>query len=257
MQSLLQGIQVLICRPAESALELAQALTAVGARCCCFPTLSIEFLSLSPEARNNILNLDQYQHVIVTSQHAAKAALQAIDSLWPQFPVRQQWYPIGEKTASILKQEQLNLVEPNQSLTSESLLAIPELQKIREHKILLLKGTEGRDVLATTLRKRGAFVDELELYERSCPAYTDKEILEAMTDFPAHFIVTLSGETLQNLISLCDQAHIDASSKTFIVPSHRVANIAYERGFKSVLIPANLKAIDIIKCITTHKKNLK
>ena len=39
-----------------------------------------------------------------------------------------------------------------------------------------------------------------------------------------------------------------------IVPSHRVASIAYDHDFKSVLIPANLKPIDLIKSITNHKK---
>lgn len=257
MLSLLSGTGILICRPEESARELAQALSAMGAQCLSFPTLLISERTISEADKQLILNLDQYQHIIVTSQHAAKLALALIDSLWPQYPVQQSWYPIGEKTASLLNQENLNIIQPDKTLTSESLLSIAPLQKVKLQKILILKGMEGRDTLAKTLSKRGAQVDELALYQRSCPDYSSKQVDAALLDFRADYIVTLSGETLQNLISLCDQADIDLSSRTFIVPSNRVAYIAYQRGFKSVLIPANLKPIDLIKCISTHKKNIK
>ena len=257
MLTLLSGTQVLICRPEESARELAQALSAIGARCLSFPTLQITETSISPADKQLILNLDQYQHIIVTSQHAARLALALIDTFWPQYPIQQSWYPIGEKTASLLNQENLRIIQPDKALSSETLLGIAPLQKVKQQKVLILKGMEGRDTLAKTLRKRGALVDELALYQRSCPDYSRQDIQQALLDFQADYIVTLSGETLQNLILLCDQADIDLSSRTFIVPSHRVANIAYQRGFKSVLIPANLKPIDLIKCISTHKKNIK
>ena len=112
-------------------------------------------------------------------------------------------------------------------------------------------------MLSSTLAKRGAQVDELALYQRSCPDYSNEEIEKALNAFNADYFVTLSGETLQNLITLSDKMALDLTKGTFIVPSHRVANIAYQRGFKSVLIPANLKPIDLIKSITNHKKNLK
>ena len=257
MPLLLRGTRILICRPEESARELALALSAMGAECLSFPTLAISETELSEADRQLVLNLDQYQHIIVTSQHAAKLGLAEIDRLWPQFPVQQNWYPIGEKTASLLQQEQLNIIHPERTLTSESLLSVTALQKVKHQKVLILKGIEGRDLLSRTLRHRGAEVDELALYQRICPDYSEKEILNALETFQANYFVTLSGETLQNLIRLSDQVDFDLAQGTFIVPSHRVANIAYQRGFKSVLIPANLKPIDLIKSITNHKKNFK
>lgn len=254
---ILSGTRILICRPQESAEEMARALSAIGAECSCFPTLTINATALSERDRQLILNLDQYLHIIVTSQHAAKLGLEHIDQVWPQFPIDQSWYPIGEKTASLLADEQLNVIHPDKALTSESLLDIAALQKVKHQKILIMKGEEGRDLLRKTLVSRGAHVDELTLYQRSCPEYSQAEIVNALKTFHADYLVTLSGETLENLISLSERVNIDLSQLTFIVPSYRVANIAYQRGFKSVLIPANLKPIDLIKCITHHKKNLK
>lgn len=257
MPMLLKGTRILICRPEDSARELALALSAIGAECRIFPTLAISELALNETDRQLILNLDQYQHIIVTSQHAAKLGLAQIDQYWPQFPMQQYWYPIGEKTASLLQEEHLNIIHPEKTLTSESLLSSTALQKVKQQKILILKGMEGRDLLSGTLTKRGAQVDELALYQRSCPEYSSEEIDNALKTFSADYFVCLSGETLQNLITLSNQVAFDLAHGTFIVPSHRVANIAYQRGFKSVLIPANLKPIDLIKSITNHKKNLK
>ncbi|MFT6028670.1 MAG: uroporphyrinogen-III synthase [Oleiphilaceae bacterium] len=254
VRSLLGGDNVLICRPEESAQHLATALSALGAKCHTFPTLKLLELPISDLEKQYILSLDQYQYVIVTSQHAAKIGLELIDSYWPQFPIEQTWLAIGLKTSSLLCTENIKLILPEKDLTSEALLKLPQLHKVKGQKILILKGKEGRQTLTQVLSKRGARLDSIELYERVRPSYTKKEISAALIKFKANYIVALSGETLLNLISLCEENNIDLSSKTFIVPSHRVANIAYEHSFKSVIIPANLKPIDLIKSITNHKK---
>jgi uroporphyrinogen-III synthase len=255
VSALLGGANVLICRPEESAQELATALSALGAKCHTLPTLDILELPISDIEKQYILSLDQYQYVIVISQHAAKIGLELIDNYWPQFPVEQTWLAIGLKTFSLLCTENIKLISPEKDLTSETLLKLPQLHKVKDQKVLILKGKEGRQTLAQVLSKRGARVDSIELYKRVCPSYTDEQIHAALIKFQANYIVALSGETLLNLISLCEENNIDLSSKTFIVPSHRVANMAYEHNFKSVLIPANLKPIDLIKSITNHKKS--
>ena len=256
VSTILGGTQVLICRPEDSAQTLSKALSALGADCYTFPTLDIIELELSDTIKQSILSLDLYDIIIVTSQHAAKIGLELIDSYWPQFPVQQTWFAIGQKTASLLANENIKLISPEKDLTSEDLLKLPLLQKVKDQKILILKGKGGRNTISQVLSKRGAIVNELNVYERVCPHYSEQQIDAALTNFNAQYITTLSGETLLNLISLCEEHHIDLSSKTFIVPSHRVANIAYEHGFKSVLIPANLNPISLIKCITAHKKNI-
>lgn len=253
--AILSGVRTLICRPEESAQALSSAMSSLGADCYIFPTLDIIQTNISDEDRQCILNLDQYQKVIVTSQHAAKLGLELIDTYWPQLPIGQTWLAIGQKTASLLAEASIKLDIPKQDFTSESLLKIAQLQKVKHEKILIIKGEEGRDTLTQVLSKRGAKVEAIQVYRRSRPAYTSDQITEALLNFNASYIVALSGETLLNLISLCEEHNIDLSSKTFVVPSHRVANIAYEHGFKSVLIPANLKPIDLIKCITKHKNS--
>ena len=202
---LLADINILICRPEASANELSTALSALGAHCYTFPTLAISECALSEADKQCILNLDQYKLVVVTSQHAARFGLERIDQYWPQFPSDQTWLAIGQKTASLLANESLSLLSPKQDHNSESLLKEPILQKVKQQKILIMKGQDGRDTLHQVLSKRGALVDQLEVYSRQRPEVSTQDVQKALVEFQADYIVALSGETLLNLISLCEE----------------------------------------------------
>lgn len=252
----LAGTRVLICRPEPSASELALVLRSVGAECEVLPSIAIKPLDLSPEARQIVMNLDLYHQVIVVSQHAAELGLELIDEFWPQFPTAQNWYAIGRKTAEKLHAVGTRLIAPNEDLSSEDLLQLPELQAVRDQKILLLKGMGGRDTLRRALVNRGAKMDALSLYQRVCPDYGNELLSRKLSDFDPHYIVALSGDTLSNLVTLANKVNIDLSQRTFILSSKRVANIALEHGFKLTCVPENLMPIDIIQCIAKHNREI-
>jgi len=254
ISGILSDTRILICRPEPSASELASALASMGAECKVLPTLAISPLEISPTDRQKIMNLDHYQHVIVTSQHAAKLGLEQIDEYWPQFPAEQNWFAIGRKTAKQLNAVDLNLIAPDTDLSSETLLLQTELKKVNKQKVLILKGAEGRDLLQQQLEKQGALVDTVALYKRRCPHYDTAHIQKSVQAFDPNYIIALSGETLLNLLSLSKQADISLNSYSFILSSRRVANIALEHGIKSNNIPDNLMPIDIIRCIAKVKR---
>ena len=254
IQQLLPDTKVLICRPEPSASELAVVLESVGAQCESLPTLIIKPIELSAEARQRIMDIDQYDHIIVVSQHAAALGLEIIDEYWPQFPIEQTWFAIGRKTAKVLKQAELNLIEPNQDLNSEALLSLPQLKTVADSKILLLKGKEGRNTLELELSRRGAKVDTLELYERTCPVYSSEILQTKLKAFDPGYIIALSAETLMNLIKLSENEQIELCNKAFILSSERVANIAREHGLKLSYVASNLMPMDIIRCIAKARK---
>mgnify|MGYP000448158680 CR=1 FL=1 len=256
IQPLLPETHVLICRPEPSASELSKVLESVGATCKVLPTLLINALELSAESRQKIMDLDQYDHVIVVSQHAATLGLSIIDEYWPQFPLGQNWFAIGRKTANTLKPAGLKLVDPNADLNSEALLETKLLTQVEGSKILILKGKEGRKTIEAELNRRGAAVDTIELYERLCPEYDVSTLKSNLVDFNPSYIVALSGETLENLIQLTANVSVDLKKKAFILSSERVANIAREQGFKLSYIAKNLMPIDIIRCIATARKEI-
>jgi len=254
IQPLLPDSRVLICRPEPSASELAKVLQSVGAECEVLPTLLIKPLELNAQARQKVIDIDQYDHVIVVSQHAATLGLSVIDEYWPQFPINQSWFAIGRKTSNVLKPANLELIEPNKDLSSEALLKISELKDVKNKKILILKGKEGRNKLELELSARGATVDTIELYERICPIYSSAELEASLVMFNPNYIVALSGETLLNLIKLSQSANIDLHNKALILSSERVANIAREHGLNLIYIANNLMPMDIIRCIAKARK---
>ncbi|MFT5719368.1 MAG: uroporphyrinogen-III synthase, partial [Oleiphilaceae bacterium] len=134
IQKLLPDTRVLICRPEPSGSDLSKVLESVGANCEVLPTLMIQPLDITAEARQKIMNIDDYDHVIVVSQHAARLGLSIIDEYWPQFPIKQNWFAIGRKTANTLKPAGLNLIEPGEDLNSEALLTMKLLTKVSNEK---------------------------------------------------------------------------------------------------------------------------
>jgi len=256
IQQLLPNTRVLICRPEPSASELSKVLVSVGATCEVLPTLLIHPVEVTAEARQKIMDLDQYSHVIVVSQHAATLGMSIIDEYWPQFPTQQNWFAIGRKTATSLKPADLNLIEPNKDLNSEALLNTKLLAKVNGEKILILKGKEGRNTIESELNKRGAVVDTISLYERVCPEYSATELEASLIEFNPSYIVALSGETLSNLIQISKSVKADLQKKAFILSSERVANIARDQGFKFTYIANNLMPMDIIRCIAKARKEI-
>jgi len=256
IQKLLPDTRVLICRPEPSASELSKVLESVGSTCVVMPTLKIRPLEITPEARQKIMNIDQYDHVIVVSQHAASLGLTIIDEYWPQFPIQQNWFAIGRKTANCLKPADLKLIEPNEDLNSEALLDTKLLAEVGGQKVLILKGKDGRNTIESALNKRGATVDTISLYERICPEYSVAELEASLLEFNPSYIVALSGETLSNLIEMSKSVKVELQKKAFILSSERVANIARDQGFKLTYIANNLMPMDIIRCIAKARKEI-
>ena len=254
IQQLLPDTRVLICRPEPSASELSKVLESVGARCEVLPTLMIHPLEITAEARQQMMDLDQYDHVIVVSQHAATLGLSIIDEYWPQFPIKQNWFAIGRKTANSLKPAGVKLIAPNEDLTSETLLNTKLLAKVSGAKVLILKGKEGRNIIESELNKRGAAVDTISLYERVCPEYSSVALETSLIKFNPSYIVALSGETLSNLIQLSKSVKAELQNKALILSSERVANIAQDQGYKLTYIANNLMPMDIIRCIAKARK---
>ena len=255
----LDNIRVLICRPEPSASELAHTLESVGATCHLIPAIERTPLALSEASKTKILNLDQYDHVISVSHMAAEIAMEHIDEYWPQLPVDQHWHAIGRKTAQVLDHHlqsyNIKLIRPEKDFTSEDLLnSFQNQAELQDKKILLLKGEGGRTHLRDELEKLGAQVDDVALYKRTMPSYSEDQIKAAFVKFEPDLIVTLSAETVENTFSLANSCEADLSDLTFIVSSERVGKVANEKGVTKCIVPNGLMPIDLIKAIAEFKR---
>ncbi|BES69614.1 uroporphyrinogen-III synthase [Marinobacter nanhaiticus D15-8W] len=213
------------------------------------PLLQRRTLPDTPEKRTLIMGLDLYQHVIAVSPSAAREFIDYAENWWPQWPVGLNWYGVGSGTADVLREAGLTVTAPLDGYTSEHLLALPKLATPADERVLIAKGVGGRELLGQTLQLRGARVDNLELYERSCPKHDPETLDSALNGFDPNAIIVLSGETLNNLVALGKNTDHNLEHRNLLVPVDRVAEAARVAGFEHVHIPEQITPDGLVECL--------
>lgn len=163
-------MRILNPRPERQARPLSLALREAGHEVIELPLLAIEPLALDGLARSQVLALDRYDGIVFVSANAARYAVAAISDYWPQWPHPLSCIAVGVATAAVLEAEGLDVHIAAQE-NSEGMLALPVLQEqaVAGQRWLVCRGEDGRELLAATLRARGAEVDTLALYKRFLP----------------------------------------------------------------------------------------
>ncbi|MES3007263.1 MAG: uroporphyrinogen-III synthase [Pseudomonadota bacterium] len=241
----LAGLSVLLTRPAGQADKLAAAIQSLGGRVTQLPLLAIEAITeraAVERLKTFIMALDNYDAALFISTNAATLGLEWIENYWPQLPVGLESYAVGPGTAEILRQLPWPVHCSDSGVTSEHLLALPGLQNVAGKRIALFRGQGGRELLAETLRNRGARVDYLEIYQRRVPEYSHADVLKLIDDNVINAALATSQQILDSLIALLSVGK-GASQKMperlqslcVIVPSQRVREHALAAGFQQVI----------------------
>jgi uroporphyrinogen-III synthase len=232
---------VLVTRPAGQGDALCAALRSAGYAAYSQPLLALEGLG-APPARDRALvaELDRIDHVIFVSGNAVRYGLAWIEAQWPVLPAGPAWYAVGEATAGLLRSRGLEVLTPDEEISSDGLLALPPLAAVAGQRVLIVKGEGGRDTLREVLSRRGATVDELACYRRACPLLAPGELAARLRQWRIGTLLISSGEGLANLLALLDATEtIKFSALNIIVPSARVAQAAREAGFHQIVTADN------------------
>jgi uroporphyrinogen-III synthase len=246
---------VLVTRPAGQCAALCKAVEAAGYEAHYQPLLELQPLAqLPPSERQMLLDLDRYQHVIFVSGNAVHFGMACIGDYWPQLPVGLAWYAIGDATAGLLRDIGVEAITPGAVMTSEGLLSVSGLQAVRYERILIVKGRGGRSALREALERRGATVDELPCYQRSCPELPAGELADRLAKWAIDWVLISSGEGLSNLQSLLRSSETTKFNDIgLIVPSERVARMAREAGFGRIVMAEN--ASDVAMLLALEELN--
>lgn len=158
----LAGLGVLVTRPEAQAAGLSGRLFDLGATVYRLPALDIRApadLSLRLQAVGPV---DRYDWVVFVSANAVRHGA----ALLNQTPTP-ALAAVGPATALALARAGHDVaLTPADGYDSEHLLALPTLQSVHGQRILLVRGGQGRELLARTLRARGAEVVTVDVYER-------------------------------------------------------------------------------------------
>jgi uroporphyrinogen-III synthase len=249
-----KGWRLLLTRPVDESRALALTLAEVGVYSASLPLLEIKPLPVSEDSRSIIFNLAAYCAVIVVSKPAARLGLAMVDEIWPQPPM-QKWFTVGAATAQILDDYGLQVFFPEHGDDSEALLELPQFQEAvsdYDPRVLIMRGEDGRELLAERLRAQGVRVDYLPLYRRNLPKYPAFALSEKVQAERLNGLVVSSGQGFEHLRELAGAAWPTLAQIPLFVPSPRVAEIARAAGALTVVDCRGASAAALLTALRQH-----
>jgi uroporphyrinogen-III synthase len=129
-------------------------------------------------------------------------------------------------------------IAPRERFDSEALLALPELAcgRVAGRRIAIFRGDGGRELLADTLRERGATVDCIACYRRSGPPHGVAPLLAAWRAGRQDALAVSSSEGLRYLYDgLDDEGRRFLAATPVFVPHARIAENARALGLGRVI----------------------
>ena len=241
LTSKLSDLRVLVTRPLHQHASLCSAIEDNGGEAKHFPLFAIEPVNepiLVQQIKTKVENLDNYQLIIFISTNAVKFGAPWINDYWQRFPVGVGVLAMGPSTARKVSIElDCGVVTSDAGASSEDILLLDELADISGSKVAIVRGIGGRELLAESLRQRGAEVDYIEVYRRMPTQKSGEELATVLRQENINIFVVTSGESLARLDRLIKDtvqlAHT-IRSIPIIVPSNRVAKDAAQLGYTKV-----------------------
>lgn len=221
----LAGVGILVTRPTPQASELIETIEALGGVAIGFPVIEIVPLDAAVIAadacmlqRPDIVIFVSRNAVLYGHTYAANAVVAAV----------------GPATAAALDASGLSAdIKPTSGFDSEHLLAEPDLINVDGKVVRIVRGNDGRELLAETLRERGAQVEYLSVYTRRVPEYSGAELHALETRWrkgEIDVVLALSVESVRNLAALLpDWCNNQLRHGSLVTPAARVLKEALEK----------------------------
>lgn len=234
----LHGLHVVVTRPAHQAQRLCDLIEDHGGHAIRFPVLDIE-PKIDTEFLRLIEHLNDYHIAIFISPNAVNHALSAIEARGG-LPAQMRIAAVGKATAAALAEKNCPVhIYPEDKFDSESLLALPALHDVQDKNIIIFRGVGGRELLADTLRLRGAVVQYGECYQRRRPNHDSQGLLRQWAQQALDIIIITSVEGLNNLVDMIGRAAQERLFNTpLLVVSERMVEEARRMGFNAEIVCA-------------------
>ena len=247
---------VLVTRPSHQSENLSCLIEALNGVAVRFPTLAIAPVDDSRHIQNTLAHLEKYHWLVFISANAVTMHGYYSDSDKIKKFKSTRIAAIGKATkdALIVAGLPVDLV-PESAYNSEALLAMPEMQDIKEQRFLIVRGQGGLEVLANTLRSRGANVDYLDVYKRIIPPFDCTQLSLLIKQSKLDVVTITSGEALQNLLIMLEKKYHQLLLQIpLVVVSERIRQLAAEIGFKKIAVtnsPSDNAILEtVIMCVT-------
>lgn len=242
----LHGVGVLVTRPRTRVTELVNAIEEQGGRAYCFPVMEIAPFDENV-VHKHAAEMEKPDVVIFISRNAVEYGIRYTDG--GEIAV------IGPATAKAVEAAgRVVDIQPSSGYDSEHLLAEAALQNIAGKHIRIIRGANGRELLAETLTERGATVEYLPVYERRLPEVG----LETLADLESRWrqgeinvVTVMSVQSLRNLARILPAWCVAQLSTTpLVTPAGRVLKEALDSHPDSrPILAAGPGADDMVRAI--------
>jgi uroporphyrinogen-III synthase len=234
----LSQCRVWVTRPQEQAAELCALVRSHGGDAVEFPLTVIEPAPAPDAARATLEAIGRRDCCVFVSRNAVRSAL----ALCPDLPARAagcRVFAVGAGTAAELSRAGISAASgPGPDYGSRDVLTLPELQggSVRGRTVLIVRGAGGDAALQRELRRRGAIVDEVDVYRRGRITPEPGRVEALWQRTPPDVIVLASAGIVRALIDLTPDACRERLMRTpLAVISARVAEAARGAGFTGAI----------------------
>lgn len=235
----LLGRTIVVTRPQAQAAPLAEAIAADGGTPLLFPLLEIAPVDDPKPLAEAARHLTDYALAVFISPNAVDYALPVLLAGRP-WPGGLTPAAVGQGTVKALAVRGVSgCIAPTERFDSEGLLALPELaaERVCGQRVAIFRGDGGRELLADTLRERGATVDCIPCYRRSGPPNGAAPLLVAWRAGQLDAMAVSSSEGLRYLVDLLDGEGRNFLQRTpLFVPHARIAESARTLGLSNIVL---------------------
>jgi len=236
----LLGRGIVVTRAREQASGLANMLAELGADVIQFPTISISPLADYGRVDTAIAELDGYDWLIFTS-------VNGVGHFWRRLAVcgKDSRALGGRKVAAIgpATAEELRArgIEPDfipEKYLAEGVAEGVTALGVAGKRVLVPRAKEAREVLPDELRKAGATVDVLPVYQTLPADARREEVLDLLREGRIHCVTFGSSSTVDNFLSLIPADTLRACSQTRLAAIGPITKKTLERhGLECHIMP--------------------
>lgn len=231
---------MLVTRPVHQAEKICTLIESQGGSVLRFPVIEITKPRDTEKLDNILQRLSQFDIAVFISPNAVERGMQAIMEIGG-LPENIKIAAVGRGSARHLNELGIKVeIFPSQRFNSEALLAMDEMQSVSAKRIIIFRGEGGRELLADTLRSRGAEVEYAECYRRIKPTVNANEVVESLSQGKLDILTVTSNEGLQNLYDMVGApVRTDLLKLPLIAVSERTRDLAQDLGFTKPAIVAD------------------
>lgn len=249
MPDRLDGLTVLIARPAAQAAALCDAIEAAGGRVIRLPLFEIAPVADPQAAARVLADFAEADRWLFTSSNAVEQAAALRPRPWPALAA------VGPVTASALTRlTGETVLVPLSGDGAAALLEHPALAAVAGQRLLIVTGEGTLPILEAGLTARGAEVRVLAVYRRLAIEHPAESVASAVA--AADIAVLPSGESVQRLVALCPPpARAALLRLPLALPSPRVVETARRAGFEHPpLLPARVNDAAWLELLGRHAR---